>query len=52
MASKRIFIAKSLSAKLRSTFTAVARVAQWLERRAQRSDDPCVGGSGLSNETV
>jgi hypothetical protein len=25
------------------------RVAQWLERRAQRSDDPCVGGS---NPTV
>ena len=27
----------------------VARVAQWLERRAQRSDYPCVGGS---NPTV
>jgi hypothetical protein len=41
-------------------------VAQWLERRAQRSDDPCVGGSnttvvriplwdvgaGLSDDTV
>jgi hypothetical protein len=26
-----------------------ARVAQWLERRAQRSNDPCVGGS---NPTV
>jgi hypothetical protein len=25
------------------------RVAQWLERRAQESDDPCVGGS---NPTV
>jgi hypothetical protein len=23
----------------------VARVAQWLERRAQRFDDPCVGSS-------
>jgi hypothetical protein len=39
---------------------AVARVAQWLERRVQRSDDPCVGdsnptvdvGAGLSDETV
>jgi hypothetical protein len=28
---------------------AVARVAQWLEHRAQRSDDLCVGGS---NSTV
>jgi hypothetical protein len=27
----------------------VARVAQWLERRAQRYDDHCVGGS---NPTV
>jgi hypothetical protein len=39
----------------------VACVAQWLERRAQRSDDPCVRGSNptvgrgcrcLSDETV
>jgi hypothetical protein len=27
----------------------VARVEQWLGRRVQRSDDPCVGGS---NPTV
>jgi hypothetical protein len=26
-------------------FQLAARMAQWLERRAQRSDDPCVGGS-------
>ena len=38
----------------------VARMAQWLERRAQRSDDPCVGvriplwdvGTGFPDETV
>jgi hypothetical protein len=31
------------------TCITVARVAQWLERRAQRSNDPCVRGS---NPTV
>jgi hypothetical protein len=29
-----------------------ARVAQWLERRAQRSDDPCVGGSNPTGTWV
>jgi hypothetical protein len=32
--------------------TSVARVAQWLQRRAQRSDDPCVGGSNHTGTWV